>query len=79
MKSLEEGEDKAGDIEHVDQYGDNPAEVHHLRVGVEQDQQVGGEERHLHVHLNHSKQFSVKHGDKVDVRLSLQPFLRQKF
>ena len=60
VESLQKGEDKASDIEHVDQYGDNPAEVHHLRVGVKQDQQVGGEERHLHVHLDDPEQFQVK-------------------
>ena len=59
MESLQEGEDKAGDVEHVDKYGDNPAEVHHLRVGIKQDEQVCGEQRHLHVHLNHSEQCKV--------------------
>ena len=47
----------------MDQDGDDPAEVHHLGVRIEQDQEVGGEKRHLHVHLNHPEHNTVTRGE----------------
>ena len=59
MEGLQEGENEAGGVEQVDQDGDHPAEGQHLRVGVKQEQQVGGDQRHLHVHLDDPEQGKI--------------------
>ena len=52
MEGLQEGEDEAGGVEQVNQYGDDPAESQHLGVGVKEEEEMGRDERHLHVHLD---------------------------
>ena len=63
MEGLEEGEDEAGGVEHVDQDGDNPTDSQHLRVSVKQEEQMCGDEGHLHVHLDYPE-----HGELSEER-----------